>query len=1152
MSSGGLSYQIGLSLLNEASATDISRCNSSFRKCELCNNQSTPIGVYNGRYLLVRCENKSCVREWGICLDCSRQRSYLSTKQKIQRHEQNMHKNKRQRLLTELQGPRAEPTADDAFDSRAEAVETAHETENSVPESFDYMHCDYSQDAFNDDDQSELEHTLVEVKDPSSLGFNDDASKSYFEQYHMSVSSSGGIDYLVKKSFVAQNLRADDYGSIQLPEQHAELQIRIAHLCFLLTKGQCELLAAVMQGCYKVGSEDGYASAQMDIGKSITTYSSTMKSSFIPVQTLSTWTARQLKGNEIIRQAHRWSTRIPRSWREIRTLHVEGANAIIPNLPLPIVQKDIPMHSYVLITDCIRHFLGHNDLSDIATISPNIEPLEISKVEHSSTSQRAQNILKQSLRQCPDQQVWKSYVILWSDDVEPNRTKSNRGSIWLLTATIATRDYNGHSMLHTYPIAVAKKNHDHEPVIEKIEKDMEKLRSGNLEFYIGKRRKMARIQFEMFAAIQDQPERRDFNCLRAGNGTHSARFGVSANHGTLYSTGVLQACPACVRTMLDRVREAQTMLPLPTCNNCLNWDVLSDPNALGLYPPPKNYPLWGVDDDWYRSSPRCRLVETTDGIRIRPFKITYETLKAAVDFVHDAYCNHGWSHVQCVSFLQVEGLDDKFIEELLNHSSYSMSLKVARDDPGKYQTIIDDANKNPGKYLKISYPAPWMRPTIGLELHPDVIMHLLFLGVVKTVVQQIQAWLSAQMKLTSFIRSTEGYLEPFLAMTIDWLNIMPYQGGKLGGWVSENFLGFSRLMPWFYQNIQGATRSQPDHEPPPNVPQKQWTFKQNKYWLQRRNLDTTGRKAEVAKRVADYLAQENPPEAPPDLELLPIHVVDTILSLTEVLRCTMKASVTPALVNQTRYAIRLFLSHYDTMCKPLQASDGQSTKAKKPPVLSSYNFICMLNLPNAMELFGPLRCLWEGGPRGEGFARFAKPYMTQGVHQQNWHNNLLIRLLRARTFENLLQNAAVSKSDVTSTEALRDRKGSYHKYDSEFTFKRLFDRNRIKEYRPVSVIIVEQNSNELHLYGVVSDYESIMEVTMSDDQPIQKFGMDYYKFSVHAEHSQQWNLVRSTVTRIGFGILLPLLEEGQSGVFALSSSNWEVLSTSTSLPSLLD
>ena len=56
-----------------------------------------------------------------------------------------------------------------------------------------------------------------------------------------------------------------------------------------------------------------------------------------------------------------------------------------------------------------------------------------------------------------------------------------------------------------------------------------------------------------------------------------------------------------------------------------------------------------------------------------------------------------------------------------------------------------------------------------------------------------------------------------------------------------------------------------------------------------------------------------------------------------------------------------------------------------PTWLSSYNCLSLLNLPNVMAEFGPIRSLWEGGNQGEGYLREAKPQ----IHQMNRRNFIL-------------------------------------------------------------------------------------------------------------------------------------------------------------------
>lgn len=1092
--------------------------NKHLKDCKNCGSLGAVIASYANSYLILKCPK--CQKEWGVCTECDRQRTPLYTLKQLTVHTNNVHKKKK--AQQKKQDDEVAPSPSVSY------------TRNPLSMDDDDNHL-YP---MSDDDTIESPAMkrsradtiiigLEDIKNGSNLGFNNKASEAYFHQCFLQ-GPNGGIEYIVKNSLLGSKLLPQDYKDMPLPDGHALLQMKIAHLTFLLTRNENEMLAEVMKGSYRVGLEDGYAFLQKNIRESLFHQTS------VSITKLQELVYRTFNHNDIIQSAYESSIKVPRSWTEIRSYHTEGANAVIPNLPVPTVHTDVPGHAYVSLIDCIRHFLGHRDLTDVAFIAPDFHTQQeiVTEVSHCSNSPRAAEIASQSSYEPGDNQFLHGYIMIWSDDVEPNRTKSNRGSIWLLTATIGTPQELSHSMAHTYPIAVGKKNTDHGPIVLNLERDLNILRLGKAKpFYIGKRQQTARIKFEMFAAVQDQPERRDFNSMRAGNGTHSARFGVSADHISIYNHGKLASCTNCIKLMEHRLQHHDFTSALPTCNVCLNWDVLEDPNYLALYDPPKNYPR----DERYLSDPCCRLIKRKEGLQLRPFKITYPSLKRAIDYAHDSFCNHGWSHAQCVSYLQVEGLDDKYIDHILEHSSRCLSLAIAKQQPAKYADLLEHARQRPHLYQKGKYCAAWERSTIQLHLHPDVIMHLLFLGVVKTIIQRIQSWLAAQLKLSSFIRSTEGYLDPFQAMTIDWLPILPYNAGKLGGWVSENLLAFSRLMPWFYQNIDTATKVRDEHEPPVHIPQRYWTTKQNRYWLQVRGLSTEGRKDDLSKRVADYLSQPDPPEAPLEEDLPPSQVQKTIIALWRVLKCVMSLKVTEELIHQTEISVKLFLSVYDELCKPLKLSS--------PPVLSSYNFICLLNLPAAMALFGPLRCIWEGGPMGEGFARFAKPYMTTGVLQQNWASNLLIRLLRAKTFDLLLKPPLPRTCPPNSTNALRERKGSFHKYDSEFTFINSVSGNDIRsKKKPVSVVLVRLQDTEIRIYGVVGDYDSIMRLTILEVEPESKFGLDYFKFKLTDQKSLKWADICSNVDLIGYGILLPLLQNNNEVMrYALISSNWEAL-----------
>ena len=71
------------------------------------------------------------------------------------------------------------------------------------------------------------------------------------------------------------------------------------------------------------------------------------------------------------------------------------------------------------------------------------------------------------------------FLSLWCDDYEPNYSKHNRGSVWMMTLTIQSSQCKNPSIHNVYPIAVAPKNtdgDDHSKFIQIIVDDVKSLR----------------------------------------------------------------------------------------------------------------------------------------------------------------------------------------------------------------------------------------------------------------------------------------------------------------------------------------------------------------------------------------------------------------------------------------------------------------------------------------------------------------------------------------------------------------------------------------------------------------------------------------------------------------------------------------------------
>ena len=731
------------------------------------------------------------------------------------------------------------------------------------------------------------------------------------------------------------------------------------------------------------------------------------------------------------------------------------------------------------------------------------------------------------------------YILFWGDDCDPNAfNKLGRGSVWVKTMTIGTLKDNGHSTKHTYPLAVGKKADYHDDIERFYATELEMLKSPNLDpFYVGTMKKKAALHFELIATLQDQPERRSANHIHGGGGLFAARMGVSADLKALQN--VLPACSKCLETIETNYREQEWNSPIPHCTKCLNWDVLQD-LTIARTPIPDNYPT--VEG----TAAKKRTISADGEQFLLPFVITYEGLRTATAVAHSEYLGGRWNEQMCDAYLRVECIDDKTRDSIIDNAKNARALLITQCEEER-QFLLEAKEENPASFEPIPTPPLWSRDSIELWSHVDTIMHLLFLGVVKTIVFTIQKWLLLQSLNAGFMRANRANLEPLCKLTIDWLPIQPFVGGRLGIWVSENYLGFSRISQWFYQNIGDAEYIN-DDEPPMNAGVDKWLVKHLKYWLRMRGLDEKGLKKELLERVKWFMQCDPPPPTLPIPEKHPADVEAAIVAMVELLDCIMSRTVSEGKIRRTELAIRIFLSKFDHLDKTMRRRD-QVAK-----VVSKYNFACLINLPRVMEKYGPLRELWEGGPRGEGYALNLKRQMNQGF-RLNWEVNLMKTLLRHQAFDSIIgETNAHQPGPLNSAEALRDRKASFYKYKSSLLVRDFLAVPTGNKKKPISVIFLDANQDvkDTRIFAVVVDYHTLQEIEMIGEHDCGyshkgKFGLEYYKYKPKGHQVCSWHVdvcpELSHSSRIGYGILLPLLED-EGGMFALVSSNWKSLRTS--------
>jgi len=206
---------------------------------------------------------------------------------------------------------------------------------------------------------------------------------------------------------------------------------------------------------------------------------------------------------------------VPQSSYDLRCLYVLGKHAILPNLPRPQVQL-VHNHAYEYLKECVADLLGHG--VPICDINGNQCGFNLS-MEHIHQSTAALKIYEQASIFCCDvSNVLCLYVTEWSDGFDPTSgAKSNRGPCWIKTVTISPPPNSLDDLSHTYPIASGYDTDSHEAVEKLFASELKEFCNGkNITFYSGKQRCNMVVYLNIFATLQDQPERCKSNYLMLG------------------------------------------------------------------------------------------------------------------------------------------------------------------------------------------------------------------------------------------------------------------------------------------------------------------------------------------------------------------------------------------------------------------------------------------------------------------------------------------------------------------------------------------------------------------------------------------------------------------------------------------------------------
>lgn len=914
-----------------------------------------------------------CAYQWSICCECANFKTPFTTMNQIKQHRYTYHNpdrpNKRKEpshqvnvsAIVEHESGREQSMGESCIDQNQDAEQLMEEScIEQNQDATESLSVDIS-GVFSSDQPKCTDDVMVDTDSVSIYGFSTTKDLSRLcalekthpvntntAQYYSYDLKTSGQTFLVSKMLG----NVTQYFTKLSPEEVA-FQIRMSRFVSSLTIRQQTLFASLLKDLDAV-----YVSTKMH---------------YEPVCPL------------------------PKHLSDLRRMYTEGENSIDRHLPIPTCTM-IHDHSYVSIIDCIADVLLRNTKS-IPCIDKWNETLVTNNAEDSNTmfySIRFKEIINNAMTRVSNNAYATSstvvpiFLTLWSDDFDPNRSiKANRQSVWIKTCTIFFMDQSGIKLETTFPIALSTKGSDHEVIEREVKKEILRLQSGQfISVYSRAHKQTVHVHAEIYCIMNDQPERRSNLGLSNGNSTCHSRFGVLMD--CKQNKNVIRSCNDCSKSIELEVTDyinktsdnrRDSWWRANCCEDCSAW-MFSLSHPLLRYKPDKDFPLLFCDVE--------HLLE--------PKQITRELLQTTITRVHDLLLSSSITIAEAKSIMKYSGFNSAVQDQILESASNCKGMMAAfnekDNDPENYNDYLNSKNMNPQAFMKFELPSAWYGFN-DVKQYVDVPMHLLMLGIVKSVLLKIGVWLRLRNQQSLFLRMTNTVLGEVKSLNIHWCKILEYPStDKFGGWVSENFLAMSRLANWFYSFVTFLPEADEYSDPRSNY--KTWSKPMNQKWLEARGLLKTGKATDIKTRVARYFNENNIPPIVVKNECKNENILDMVTSMSHMMHQVMCCKMTEGSLRNLEATIRWFLTKYDIV-------DRGIIEKQTPAWITQYNFMCLLNLPDTIRMYGNVRHLWEGGSDGEGFLKRVKDKLKPGlVHQ--WQKWSLTSLLQDKLYAEWLSN----------------------------------------------------------------------------------------------------------------------------------------------------
>lgn len=209
---------------------------------------------------------------------------------------------------------------------------------------------------------------------------------------------------------------------------------------------------------------------------------------------------------------------------------------------------------------------------------------------------------------------------------------------------------------------------------------------------------------------------------------------------------------------------------------------------------------------------------------------------------------------------------------------------------------------------------------------------------------------------------------------------------------------------------------------------------------------------------------------PPGGKIDDIH--DLIDAMYDMVKSIMVFEVTDDVVKMADFSIKRFLTILVDCDKKINPG------GKVPFWIASYTYPCLLNLPEHMKRYGPLKNLWEGSARGErGLSDFKPLHASVGM-RTGWAVQITKRVLQKKalraigtTIENSADLDEEYESDDDTGAFYSHARESYWKYpNTDVVYLDHYD------YKPLCLVFDGENYGAMVRDGTVVKFVRDQEI----------------------------------------------------------------------------